>query len=383
MDILYQSEKNGIKVALGSQGETAKFEETSFSNYVMTPEEDSNCKRFDSTDIISIPNSNAFIDFNADCMADIFMTRQTIDGSSSYYEIYAAVQAKDGEGKVIQKFCLAAQNGQITANESGPIPLIEIADVNRDGMFDLAFMSVPSGDLTVLYNKFKAPGHKEENLCARTGMTKDLAETNFFVNYPFSDGNDAIVQAPDSKSFPKETPVLDGLQESMPGVPGRLRFADLNSDGYPDAVLTLQLSSEDGKQTQSMTGVWMNTESNSTETQLERELIRGATPAEYYAKISTEAGTTSELVTALDIDEDGRLDIVLQKKDSTSGIPQIVVLYNNIVNDNFFIKALLVNSELQKNDNIYGNYGIGSTYRFIVTDMKDNKLVMVGSQAYQ
>ena len=64
----------------------------------MTSEEDANCKSPDNSDTISIPNSNAFIDFNGDCMADIFLTRQKSDGST-YYEIYAAVEGKDADGK--------------------------------------------------------------------------------------------------------------------------------------------------------------------------------------------------------------------------------------------------------------------------------------------
>ena len=64
-------------------------------------------------------------------------------------------------------------------------------------------------------------------------------------------------------------------------------------------------------------------------------------------------------------------------------MPQVKILYNNIVSDNFFIKALSVNSELKKSQNVYNDYTIGASYRFVVTDMQDNKLVMVGSQRYQ
>ena len=45
------------------------------STFVVTAEEDAKCKTPSSSDIISIPNSNAFIDFNCDCMADVFLTR--------------------------------------------------------------------------------------------------------------------------------------------------------------------------------------------------------------------------------------------------------------------------------------------------------------------
>lgn len=74
----------------------------------------------------------------------------------------------DANGNPMQKFCLAAQNGQITAQGSGQMPLIEIADVNRDGMMDIAFMTA-QGELTVLYNKYDAQGPRAESLCAQTG----------------------------------------------------------------------------------------------------------------------------------------------------------------------------------------------------------------------
>jgi len=54
-------------------------------------------------------------------------------------------------------------------------------------------------------------------------------------------------------------------------------------------------------------------------------------------------------------------------------------LYNNIVSDNFFIKALAVNSELKKSMNVYNDYAIGASYRFVITDMQDNKLITTGA----
>lgn len=63
----------------------------------------------------------------------------------------------------------------------------------------------------------------------------------------------------------------------------------------------------------------------------------------YYYKISEYAATTAELVTFIDIDEDGKLDCLIQKQ--ISGVPALSVLYNNIETENFFIKALMVNQE--------------------------------------
>ena len=44
----------------------------------------------------------------------------------------------------------------------------------------------------------------------------------------------------------------------MPGIPGRVRFGDIDSDRFPDALLTLEFSSEDGSKTGTVTGVWIN-----------------------------------------------------------------------------------------------------------------------------
>lgn len=102
----------------------------------------------------------------------------------------------------------------------------------------------------------------------------------------------------------------------------------------------------------------------------------------YLAKVIQEAGDTSNFLSFLDIDDDGKLDFVLQKNNGL-GVPTVKVLYNNVVSDNFFMKAASVNSELKKSQNIYNDYVVGSSYRFVITDLDDKKLVMVGSQLFQ
>jgi len=82
----------------------------------------------------------------------------------------------------------------------------------------------------------------------------------------------------------------------------------------------------------------------STEADLLEQQQRAFRPVakeSYYYKISEYASTTAELVTFIDIDEDGKLDCLIQKQ--TSGVPALSVLYNNIETENFFIKALMVN----------------------------------------
>lgn len=155
-----------------------------------------------------MPNSNAFIDFDGDCTADIFLTRQngtpadqadSKKSVKSYYEIYIQRFVTNKAGKTSQKYCLVgSQDGQIdsTLNSntqlSNVMPLIELADFNRDSMIDLVFMQ-SDGTVNVLYNSYSAQGAKAETLCNDPTDTKLFSETPFFSAYPFKAGSDALV----------------------------------------------------------------------------------------------------------------------------------------------------------------------------------------------
>ena len=160
MDLLYQTESDGVKVASGSRQDPLVYAEKDFfSKYVLSSADNSDCKSPNTSDLISMPNSNAFIDLNGDCLADLVLTRQTgnpedTTNVSTYYEIYSQLFV---DGKV--KFCLAAQDGQLVSptdvrtgtKGSSKMPFMEFADFNRDGMTDMAFMS-ETGTLTILFN---------------------------------------------------------------------------------------------------------------------------------------------------------------------------------------------------------------------------------------
>ena len=74
---------------------------------------------------------------------------------------------------------------------------------------------------------------------------------------------------------------------------------------------------------------------------------------------------------------------MLQKIDEQTKTPKLVMLYNSVITDSFFMKALMVNSEQLKSDNSYTDNTIGPSYRFVITDTHDVKLVIASSQAFQ
>lgn len=67
------------------------------------------------------------------------------------------------------------------------MPLINMADFNRDGMWDLSFIT-QTGSLTILYNQYPAQGPKSEELCNAVGNTSQLALDPIFAKYPFKSG---------------------------------------------------------------------------------------------------------------------------------------------------------------------------------------------------
>lgn len=101
-------------MALGSRTTPDSFTETDFfADYVLTAEQNADCKTPNTADMISMPNSNAFIDLNGDCVPDLLLTRQSAMPASganvsTYYEIYSQIFV-DGASK----YCLSTQNGQL------------------------------------------------------------------------------------------------------------------------------------------------------------------------------------------------------------------------------------------------------------------------------
>jgi len=100
------------------------------------------------------------------------------------------------------------------------------------------------------------------------------------------------------------------------------------------------------------------------------------TSSEYNTAISEAAGFSAELVTFIDIDEDGKLDFLIQRMGPNNQIT-LYLLYNNVYNDNFFIKAMMLNSK--QDQYIYGDNTVGASYRFVITDLEDRKFIIVGS----
>jgi len=87
------------------------------------------------------------------------------------------------------------------------------------------------------------------------------------------------------------------------------------------------------------------------------------------------AGNDADLITFIDLDKDGGLDFIIQKRDKITGKHYLLVDYNNVATDNFFIETMFVNERQSKSNKNYGNNAIGVSYRFVRTSIDDLKSI--------
>ena len=82
-------------------------------------------------------------------MPDLFLTKQTFDdaGTSTglIYEIYNHVQSNG-----TQLYCLVQTD---TFGSDKPMPMIEFADMDRDGMTDMVYYDETVSAIYTMYNK--------------------------------------------------------------------------------------------------------------------------------------------------------------------------------------------------------------------------------------
>mmetsp|Transcript_29304 Transcript_29304/g.44140 ORF Transcript_29304/g.44140 Transcript_29304/m.44140 type:complete len:183 (+) Transcript_29304:556-1104(+) len=110
---------------------------------------------------LTTPHSISMVDFDGDCMSDLFMTVQ--DGSNpskKYYEIYLRRQVPPtAKANGLNSFCLAQVDdiSQISNNQ-----VFDFADIDRDGMIDMLFLTDrKTMNFIVNYNMLKGPSNSD------------------------------------------------------------------------------------------------------------------------------------------------------------------------------------------------------------------------------
>ena len=262
---------------------------------------------------LSEPHSAASIDLNGDCLSDLFLTVCDSQGNR-YFQVL--LNAKNGNYCLVLTEKVGNSTGQVT-----------FADVNKDGKADLLF-PVGNDRIHILFNSNSA------------SHTCEFDE-NALRNFTLLDLNSEI-----STEW-KE--ILDLPLEMYPGTedfPATIRLSDMDLDGYPDLLVTLQ--GENGPEVvyfHNTNGRVFDIDSNAE-----------------YEKIRETGG---EIGGFFDLDENGVMDVLVTWRND-SGV-RVRSYYNNLVEDTFHIKAVM------RDGSSYSAYP-GAVFTYTVTDMDMNSL---------
>ncbi|KAG1748835.1 uncharacterized protein EDB91DRAFT_1111126 [Suillus paluster] len=324
------------------------------------------------------PHSNAVIDLNGDCLADIFLVCQDSSGKKSF-QIW--VNNKDSG------FSLA-QSDVLPSGTQG----ISFADVDRDGTIDMVFPSCSSVSsigvgsgcfINIVYNTqlplcaspTSPTTDKKGNRICRRPEELCTADPHFKFDLSTASDNDAYVRIPLSDLLPSSSSssllVLDTTYS--PSIPLPIKLGDANLDGFPDLLLIVSNPSD---------------LSHTPKLLLSEPCAKGLGGCDKKGEgrrgfhLVTKGAETLEAVkdargaAFLDMDEDGTLDIVVQRTgDQKQGTVSFV--QNNFYYDAFFLNAIVLNGACdngwctESNGSTYSPFGVsysGASYKYTVLD---------------
>ncbi|KAN0105511.1 hypothetical protein V8E52_010950 [Russula decolorans] len=283
---------------------------------------------------IANPHSNAAVDLNGDCVADIFLV------------------CDEGSGRKSFQIWVSNPNGGFTLAQSGSLPSgtqsVVFADMDRDGAIDLLITTCSSVSrstglgtncaLNIAYNaqlplcasstSFPLPSDPAAAGPCRNPAELCIADSNF--SFSFSGPNYVSVPIGDLLQGNLKLHVLDtSFSPAQPILP---RPGDANLDGFPDLLLIteghvrllLSVPCARGVPGCSVVGArrgW-------------REMRKGVD--------ALSSITDARVAVFVDLDEDGTLDVMVRRT-GDQGAGRVLFVQNNFDYDAFFMKAIVLN----------------------------------------
>ena len=117
-------------------------------------------------------------------------------------------------------------------------PILLFSDFDREGMIDIVGFSPKKKSIYLFKNGLKPRGSDADGLCYTVNHIKEDAEV-----FPGLDGSTSVSRSKDvmiNKIY--KIPYFKQLHGHTELFPARLRFGDIDSDGYPDLIATFELS---------------------------------------------------------------------------------------------------------------------------------------------
>ncbi|KAG8784926.1 hypothetical protein FRC12_018139 [Ceratobasidium sp. 428] len=365
---------------------------------------------------IADPHSNAVIDFNGDCLADLFLTCQQPSTNTQSFQIWTRA------------------DGGYTLAREGTLPngagSVSFADMDRDGTLDLVFpvcTSYSSSTSVGLDCEIHVAYNKQVPLCSGTGVgggggsgkCRELGalcvKDDGFV-FDLDPNGDAYSVLRLADILPQQTSLLLADISHTPPLPLPLRLGDANSDGYPDILAVVveragvdripvllynlpgkhgpgassSLTSSLGEDMQGLLMARNVTSEIGTRAAAKGVGRRTFKPVKSGAEVLSEI-TDARGVAFLDLDEDGTLDILVQRTGAQTG-SRITFIQNNFFQDAFFLKAIVLNGACPSGvceGNGSGTYkafgatNLGASFKYTVLDTSGHRSAAFASQLPQ
>ena len=306
-----------------------------------------------------IPNSNAFVDIDGDCLNDIIISNYDNTNKKRLLEIWKGV-FEDNE----VKYCLSMNNVYEVDNSLG---LFTIVDVDRNALPDIVFPILNSSppqilvafnilSMSYVWTRDYCDDHPPINLSKSPNSKINKIFENF--NIKTSNKNNYIMNIHNNKNFMFYSDNTD--------FPLILRFIDVNQDSYPDFVTILYDKS---------------TKKKNLFIFLSQEIEKGENKDRRFFNQNSIYNLTSNYETNYDIIVSSFFDFEDQRKMGlilydSNGIS--LGLYNNYIYDTYTLKSIL----LFKKDCFFC-IEYGSSQRFITTNINGDRRMDLSLQTPQ
>ncbi|KAI5117253.1 hypothetical protein M0805_006416 [Coniferiporia weirii] len=336
------------------------------------------------TCVISSPHSNAVADFDGDCLADVFLVCDEEGTSNKFFQIW---RNDKSEGFTL------AQVGRLPSG----VQAISFADMDRDGTIDMVFATCSSVStstgigtdcyLNIAYNQqlplcalpTSASIRNGKRICRQPDQLC-TADPDFRFDLSEQEDNNAFARFPLTDLFPgKSLLVLD--TRSSPPIPLSIRLGDANLDGFPDLLFVTAAS----------TG---RASDRTPRLVLSMPCAKGVAGCGVnglsrvgWKPVKKDADALSAIVDAsgvafLDIDEDGTLDIMVQRT-GEQGQGPVLFVQNNFFFDAFFLKAIVLNGACENGwcnrpngTGRYHPFGVsysGASFKYTILDTSGSR----------
>lgn len=331
------------------------------------------------------PHTSSYIDVDGDCINDLIIMSEVseiinqknlkpitevgnatnpnatttenkvrqIVKKTKYLEIWRGIVQND-----TILYCLSQSSVYELKNNLG---LPSLVDIDRNGSLDIVFPVLESPPkILVGLNKIPVAYDWTQDYCSTHIKTYEKATPLLYDDFVL-DKNTATMQTYPLSNSNQETYYSDNLVSPL------IRFEDINSDSFPDFIVTLY-----------------NKEKNSSIVKIfynyELKFNGKGTGMRAYSINNTYVNSAINNVTYssfFDIAEDGKLDVIIVNKQSEN-LYETIGLFNTYVYDCYYLKSMIL-----KQKRIHYANQIGVTFRYICADVDGTRRMDLATQTTQ